>query len=275
MTKCDKCHSRSIIHQRYSGMRLCTTHFQEDVRRKVREDLRKTGLFGRGACVAIGLDGGWGSAVLLQIMQDIFSRRRDINLMAITVVEGEVGTPHRDQAFDQARQLAKRLNVRHIVAPPDYAEIPGEASGCRDLADRKMNRLMDEAHAQGASILATGHSLDSVAGEVFLKFLQGDVDGLFRQQDPEARLHHIRPLQRIPAREMRLYARQCDLLPANSKGHDRSSRDDLRQQVRRQLGGFDSRHPGTNYSLLRSLERIHLLKGVNASGAKPLSDDRK
>lgn len=277
MTKCDKCHSRSIIHQRYSGMRLCHTHFQEDVRRKVREDLRKTGLFGHGARVALGLDGRWGSAVLLQIMTDIFSRRKDIDFVAITVVEGEEGTPHRDHAFDQARLLAERLSVRHIVAPLDFGARPSEVSGCRDLDDLKMKRLMNEARAEGASILATGHSLDSVAGAIFLKLLQGEVDGLFQRQDREAQLHHIKPLQRIPEREMRLYALQCDLLPANSKGQDqdRSCQDDLHQQVRRQLGCFDSRHPGTNYSLLRSLERIHLLRDDNASGAKPLSDDRK
>ncbi len=58
MTKCDKCQRCAIIYQRYSGMHLCREHFEEDVHRKIREALRKTGLFGRDARIAVGLDGG-------------------------------------------------------------------------------------------------------------------------------------------------------------------------------------------------------------------------
>lgn len=53
MTKCDKCQSSAIIYQKYSGMRLCQAHFDQDVHRKIRESLRQTGLFGRGVRVAL------------------------------------------------------------------------------------------------------------------------------------------------------------------------------------------------------------------------------
>ncbi len=58
MIRCDKCQSSAIIYQKYSGKRLCQAHFDEDVFRKVRESLRQTGIFGRGARVALDLDGG-------------------------------------------------------------------------------------------------------------------------------------------------------------------------------------------------------------------------
>ncbi len=269
MTKCDKCHSRAIIYQRYSGMHLCPTHFQEDVRRKVREDLRRSGLFGRRARVAFGLGGGGKSAVLLHIMLDIFSRRRDMDFVAITIDEGQECASR----FHQTRLLAERLGVPFIIAPPSDARRPHEASGCRDQSDLKMSLLLDATRTAGASILATGHSLDDEAEAIFLKFLRGDVDGLFERRDGPGSLPWIKPLQRIPEREIRLYALTHDLLPAGGVGG--SCQDELHQQVRRHLDGFDSRHPGTKYSLLRSLERVLLLKDDNTSGAKPLSDDRK
>ncbi|HOV52529.1 MAG TPA: tRNA lysidine(34) synthetase TilS, partial [Methanothrix sp.] len=77
MTWCDKCCSKAIIYQRYSGMHLCQAHFDEDVHRKIRESLRQTRLFGRGERVAVGLSGGGDSATLLYVLKNMFSRRKD------------------------------------------------------------------------------------------------------------------------------------------------------------------------------------------------------
>ena len=50
MTKCDKCQSSAIIYQKYSGMRLCQAHFDEDVHRKIKRACARQG-FSAGACV--------------------------------------------------------------------------------------------------------------------------------------------------------------------------------------------------------------------------------
>ena len=104
MIRCDKCQSSAIIYQKYSGMRLCRAHFDEDVFRKVRESLRQTGLFGRGARVALDLDGGTGSAVLALILKEIFRNRRDIGFVAIIIDEGGASAEH-------ARFIAERLEI--------------------------------------------------------------------------------------------------------------------------------------------------------------------
>jgi tRNA(Ile)-lysidine synthase TilS/MesJ len=240
MTKCDKCQSRAIIYQKYSGMHLCPSHFEEDVRRKVREDLRKTGLFGRRARVAFGLSGRWSSAVLLHIMRDIFSRRKDIDFIAIIIDEGQGCA----SSLNQAKLLAERLEVPLAIASMNDPPRAVEASCCRDNTDSKMGRLLEVAREMEVGILATAHSLDDEAEAIFLKFLQGDVDGLFERQCQQGSLHWIKPLRRIPEKEIRLYALTHDLLPANCE--DLSCEDYLHLQVKRHLDGFDSRHPPLN-----------------------------
>ena len=104
MFRCDKCQSSAIIYQKYSGKRLCQAHFDEDVFRKVRESLRQTGLFGRGARVALDLDGSKDSAVLAFVLKDIFRNRRDIDFVAVVIDEEEAPA-------EPARLIAERLEI--------------------------------------------------------------------------------------------------------------------------------------------------------------------
>ena len=106
MSLCDKCHRQAIIYQKYSGMHLCSSHFDEDVHRKVRERLRKTNLFGGSSRIALGLDGGKDSSVLLYILKSLFGCRKDIEFWAIIVDEDKENTPHL-----QARNLSSKLDV--------------------------------------------------------------------------------------------------------------------------------------------------------------------
>jgi len=256
MTLCDKCSSKAIIYQRYSGMHLCQAHFDEDVHRKIRESLRRTQLFGRGERVAVGLSGGKDSATLLYVLKNMFSRRRDIDFVAIIIDEG--------QGVAQARLISQMLKVPSVISSMHGA------TGTRVKADL----LIKTAQENGADVLATGHNLDDEAQEVFLKFLQGDVEGLLqtsagcRDKDP---IPWIKPLRRVPEKETRLYAITHGLY------HHRSECCTLgwKLEVKRHLNGFESRHPGTKYSLLRSLERILLLKEGPINGAKPLSANGK
>src|SRR5512137_510376 len=110
LIRCHKCPHRAVIRQRYSGMVLCREHFQEDVQRKAREDLRQTGLFARRAGIMIELDGGRNSSALAYILKSTFLRRRDIDLQAL-VIEEEGGDK---RALGRAADVAEQLEVSLI-----------------------------------------------------------------------------------------------------------------------------------------------------------------
>ncbi|MHC1585912.1 MAG: TIGR00269 family protein, partial [Candidatus Syntropharchaeia archaeon] len=70
--KCGKCEKEAIIYQRYSGMHLCSYHFKEDVERKVKRNIRKYSMIGKGEKIAVALSGGKDSSVLLYVLKRIF-----------------------------------------------------------------------------------------------------------------------------------------------------------------------------------------------------------
>ncbi len=267
MTVCDKCQGRAIIRQRYSGMHLCQAHFDQDVHRKVRESLRHSSLFGRGARVAVGLGCGKSSAILLYILKSLFSRRRDIDLLAIIIDEGQEGRA----ALESARALAERLKVPYVVKNvasganlPDAA-LAKKAFPCGSGFALKKDLLERAAQEMEANVLATGHDLDDEALDIFISYLQGDMEGLFILGKGEGQVPWIKPLRRIPEREIRLYAIAHGLGSLDSH----SQIEPLRKEAKRLLDGFDLRHPGTKYSLLRSLERVLALNEADCHRSPP------
>jgi tRNA(Ile)-lysidine synthase TilS/MesJ len=258
-------------------MRLCREHFEEDVHRKIREELRRTGLFGREARLVVGLDGSRKSAAIAFILKDLFRRRRDISLLAIIIDEGEGTTP----ASSQAAEVAEELGVAcRVLKMPSSSELNApHAIRSRE----KIQMLIKAAEENQAGVLVTGETLEDEAGRIFLCLLQGDVDSAIqtcaekredakeRSEEQAVAVARIKPLQRIPEREVRLYAlgRHLGLDDAGDAAEVRGQR----WAAKMMLCDFDCRHPGTCYSLLRGMEKIRHLRAE--TGAKPLSKDGK
>jgi len=256
MIKCDKCSGNAVVRQKYSGASLCQEHFDHDLHRKVREILRMTRPFSRGARVVMALGGDRASSVLLHSLKIIFERRKDLEFTALMVDEGI--EDYRPEALDQARRVADMLDVPCIKLSfrnafgisADDVDPENKCAFCRAGRDALLNRA---AMDLGARALATGETLDDEAQAVFNMCLQGEIDGI-------GRLHsgpcvgiapRIKPLSRVPAREVGLYARIHGLPGMKARcpyvrGH----------QAENALSGFEARHPGTMYSLLRSMERM-------------------
>lgn len=269
MTRCDKCSARAIIFQRYSGMHLCRSHFDEDVHRKVREALRETRTFGKGVKMAVALDGCEGSSSLLYILKNIFSRRRDIEMTALLVDEGISG--YRTKTLVNARSLAERLDVPHItrsykevfrVTTDEIASKSCSHSPCTFCETMRWALLNRSSLELEVDVLSSGHTLDREAQIIMQSYLQGNVDRIFNlrlQCGHAGVVPIIKPLRRVPKREVALYSRTHGLSPFNCCSCPYLG-DPLRQEVKKNLDDFEGKHPGTNYSLLRSLERIVQLK---------------
>ena len=241
-------------------MLLCREHFQEDVQRKAREYLRQTGLFGRSRRIMIELDGERNSCALAYLLKNTFHSRRDIDIQAVTIDEGGSDAHYSRCAKSVAERLDIPLHHWTMSLPPD---LNASSAG---LCARKRKALFCAARKEDAGIIATGEDLDHEALAIFLRYLKGECSN---DQAGEEEMHWIKPLRRIPKREVRLYALILGL------GSDRIAapcRDRLQEEAGRLLSEFDCRHPGTNYSLLRGWERL-AKSGGHRQGAKPLSKD--
>jgi uncharacterized protein (TIGR00269 family) len=263
MMKCDKCSSLAVIFQKYSGMSLCQAHFEDDLKRKVRQNLRQSAIFGSPARISLALDGGQESASLLYILKDLFRERRDIELVGLMVDEGIDGQSA--TKLENARSLCQKMGVRSVEISfkevfgstiDDLAGVGGKELACRFCRQARDALLKKVAREIDANALATGQSLDDEALEVFQCLLQGDLTGLARilpRRQKEGEVLWIKPLMRLPAEEIAIYSSGHNLLPSSSVPcpHRYCA---ARQEAARVLEGFESRHPGTRYSLLRSLE---------------------
>lgn len=271
MIRCDKCNARAVIFQRYSGMHLCREHFDGDVQRKVREVLRKTGVFGKGVKLAVALEGEKSSSVMLYIIKRLFHNRRDIEMVALLVDEGISG--YRPEALAHARSLAERLSVPHItrsfkevyqITMDDLARDDRSKSPCPRCAQMRKDLLNSAALDLGADVLAVGNNLDREAQEIMIGFIRGDgneILGLQPEPPQQKKIPLIKPLQRVPGREVALYA-AAHGLSKHIPGGCPYLCDPLRTEVGKSLSKFEGKHPGTDYSLLRSKERIDRLKAL-------------
>jgi len=264
MIPCDKCRDRAVIYQRYSGKHLCARHFEEDVHRKVKQVLRKYRIFGGPSKIAVAVSGGKDSISLLYILKSLFSYRKDLELVAVAIDEGIAG--YRSDTIDVARAVAERLEedleIRSFDETfgitTDYAASLGAEQGpCTFCGVLRKNLLNRTARELGADALATGHNLDDESQTVLLNYLRGDLDRLYRlrpRKALEGLVPRIKPLRRVPEREVALYAVIHDLpLGTAACPHISGA---IRREVKDMLNDFEYKHPGTKYSIMSGFDHI-------------------
>lgn len=261
--KCMKCNRDAIIFQKYSGMHLCKKHFVEDVERKVKLTIRQQYNIEKGDIIAVALSGGKDSVVLLYMLHKIFGKRRDIEIVAITIDEGIDG--YREETLRKAQEFTSELGIRHIVRSfkSNYDRTLdeltaqerklGACSYCGVLRKSLLNKVANEI---GANKLATGHNLDDEAQTIMMNHLGGDVERMIRLSPPKAiegLVLRAKPLRKIPEKEVALYA------IVNELPFDMSecpyAHEALRGEVRDMINEFEVNHPGTKYSLMRGFDK--------------------
>jgi uncharacterized protein (TIGR00269 family) len=263
--RCTKCKKHAITFIRYSGMHLCNKHFIEFVERRVKKDITKQGKTNDETIFGIALSGGKDSSVVLHLMYEIFSKRPNITLFAITVDEGISG--YRDKSIPIAQKNCKKLGIEHHVISFEDAigrtmdEIAsrhdelGECSYCGVFRRFCLNIKTKEL---GVNKLVTGHNLDDMAQSILMNFTNGDMQKLARL-GPHTRIQpglvpRLLPLRTIPEKEIMLYA-----IVKNIEFHNAEcpySMGALRGSYRKIIDTLEDNTPGTRHSILNSYESI-------------------
>lgn len=275
---CDRCNAVSSVYLPYSKIHLCRAHFFELIERRFRATVRENKLIQKGDRIAVGLSGGKDSTVLLHLLASL-RKSLPFELVAITVDEGIAG--YRAPTLAVAKREAKKLKVKHAVV--SFKNEAGrtldrllkdnqDALPCSYCGVIRRQLLNKAARKLGADKIAIGHNLDDVAQTVFMNLMRNEPLRLVRFGEPlvedEAFISRIRPLMRIPEREIAMYAmlkgihidfRECPY--AHSA---------LRQDVRGMLNDLEEKHPGTKYKIFNSFTLMHawMRKGIGETGFK-------
>ena len=255
---CDRCLHQAVIYQRYSGVHLCREHFVRDVERRIKKDTRK--MVEGGDRIAVALSGGKDSTLLLYVLSEIFEKRRDIEILAITIDEGIRG--YREHTIRVAKNMTKNLGIEHIITPfrdrydttLDELVRTSDVGPCTLCGVLRRGALNWTAKEASADKIATGHNLDDEAQTVLMNYLRGDVKRLFRQKRRDDFIPRIKPLKGIPEKEVALYGfikgLDVDLheCPYATQA--------LRSEMRELINDYEVKHPGTKYALVRGFEEI-------------------
>ena len=184
--KCQRCGKSAVIYQKYSNAHLCKSHFIEDVERKIKRDIRKFKMIGRGEKIAVALSGGKDSISLLYVLHKVFKNRPDLEFMAITIDEGIKG--YRAHTLEHAIRLTGELGISHIIrsfedefkTSLDALTLKKENAACTLCGVLRKNILNKTARELGADKIAIGHNLDDESQTILMNYLRGDIDRLKR-----------------------------------------------------------------------------------------------
>jgi uncharacterized protein (TIGR00269 family) len=267
--RCDRCQRDAIVYQPYSGVHLCERHFTADLEAKAKREIRRHQWVRPGDRIAVALSGGKDSSALLVFLARLLSRRKDVELLALTVDEGICS--YRDP--DLARRIAEREGVpwKCVSFSNEFGKTldaivaaKGGDLACSYCGVLRRLCLNRGARMLGATKLAMGLNLDDEAQSVLMNVLRGDADRLLQSSVPrEGFVPRIKPFRTVPEREVALYA----LL--NVEGFEQGrcpyAESALREEVRTMLNAYTLRHPSTKHALVNLGETLPLRTGAQSA----------
>jgi uncharacterized protein (TIGR00269 family) len=262
---CSKCKKSAITYIRYNGTHLCENHFITYFEKRVKKDIKKQGKTQNNSKIGVAVSGGKDSIVALHVIFDIFSRRPDIDIYAITVDEGITG--YRDESIRYAIKNCKDLGINHyIISFKDMIGLTldeistknnelGECSYCGVFRRFCLNVKSKEL---GINKLITGHNLDDMAQSILMNFVNSDIKKLARlgphKKVQPGLVPRMLPLRTIPEKENALFA-----IIKNIKYHDGEcpyAINATRGVFRDIIDDLELKNPGTRHSILNSYDSI-------------------
>lgn len=264
--RCGFCANSAIYKRPYEGAALCKTCYLKNIEERIRRTISKYDMLRYDDHIAIAVSGGKDSLTLLRILRKVERRFPKARLTAITVDEGIRG--YRAEAIKLARRYCNELEVDHVVV--SFRELFGttldkivrskkQLSPCSYCGVLRRRAIHIGAKRVKANKIATAHNLDDEVQTILLNIFHGDAKRIARVEpvliDPAGRfLERIKPMCEIPEKEVALFAHlagiefqtcPCPYLKTA-----------LRNDVREMLNRVEQKHPGTKFTVFRSMERI-------------------
>ena len=262
---CLKCKKPAVTFIRYNGTHLCKDHFNDYFEKRVKKELKKQGKTEEGSKIGVAVSGGKDSIVTLHLMHEIFSKRPNISIYAITVDEGIKG--YRDESIKTTINNCNKLDIEHHIISfkdvigktmDEITSINDELGECTYCGVFRRFCLNTKTKELGITKLITGNNLDDMSQSIMMNFINGDMKKLARL-GPHKKIQpglvpRIIPLRVIPEKEIMLYAilKNIEYHNAECPYSIRASR----KYYRDIIDNLESVNPGTRHSIIKSYDSI-------------------
>jgi len=214
------CHDPAAIYLANYGGNLCRDHFLEVIRKKVRKTIQKYKMINPYERVAVALSGGKDSAVLLHILDTIYTETLD--LIGIHINLGIAASDYSKTSYDLAKDLCQKLERDF-----NSVDLNNEYQISMDRVKNRETRLSRPLCAVCGTVkryllnryslnlncekLATGHVLDDEVSVLFMNLINGKTEQLIRtgphlKSENSSMITRIKPLYEISELETSAYA---------------------------------------------------------------------
>ena len=263
---CSKCNNLAITYIRYNGTHLCKDHFFQYIMKRVKKELRKQVTIQKNSVIGIAISGGKDSVVALEIMYELFHKRKDVKFIGISVDEGIHG--YRDESLPVAKIHCDELGINHVIVSfKDYigktmdkimktSNLPFGA--CTYCGVFRRYCLNTTAKSLKVTHLVTGHNLDDMAQSIIMNFINADMEKLARlgphKKIQPGLIPRMIPLRSIPEKENALFA-----YLKGYQVHDAIcpySSEASRGYIKDMVYDLERKNPGTRHSILKSYDII-------------------
>ncbi|MEM3736938.1 MAG: TIGR00269 family protein [Candidatus Bathyarchaeia archaeon] len=268
---CSVCGLKEAIYSRpYSGERFCGKCFSAAIEKQTRRTISRYNMLERNDRIAVAVSGGKDSLSLLYILREVEKEFPSAHLHAIAVDEGIAG--YREEALSLAEENCKALGVPltrvsfqelYGITLDEIARrirgVDGELTPCSYCGVMRRRALNEAARRVGATKQATAHNLDDEVQTILLNIIHGGALRAFRVVPVMAPSHYkfiprVKPFCETLECELALYAYLREIRFQTVRCPYASMA--LRTEVRNFLNSLELRHPGSKYTIYRSIERL-------------------
>ncbi len=212
---------------------------------------RDHAMLGPGERLAVAVSGGKDSLALLRLLD---LRRRWVpdgyELVALHVqgdARGAATPPHPPLA-----DWLRHQQIQFRILAPDLPGNEPQPLGCQRCAWNRRRVLFQAAVDADCAAIAFAHHADDLAQTTLLNMIyHGRAETMLPRRDYfDGRLRLIRPLYRIPEKELRRFARVCEFPPPPPTCPQ--AQDSRRELARSLLRQMVDQHPLARVNLLRA-----------------------
>ncbi len=263
--KCSKCKNDAVTYIRYNGTHLCKVHFIQYFEKRVKKEITKQGKLENNKKIGIAVSGGKDSIVCLHLINKFFSKRKDFEIIVLTVDEGI--------------ENYRNISLKYVSENTKILDIECQIISFKKIIGKSMDEIAKSKHDIGycsycgvfrrlclnyiskklqISKLIFGHNLDDMAQSILMNFTNGDIKKLARL-GPHMKIQpglvpRMMPLRVIPEKEITLYA-----LLKNISYHDGEcpyAINAYRGIFRDIVDDLEYKNPGTRHSIIKSYDNI-------------------
>ena len=262
---CSKCNNPAVTYIRYNGTHLCKDHFIQYLEKRVKKEINKQGKLQNNTKIGIAVSGGKDSIVVLHLINKIFSKRKNIEMIVFTIDEGIKN--YRNNSINYVFENSKKLDIEYKIISfkkiigktmDEIAHSENDIGYCSDCGVFRRLCLNNISKKLKISKLIMGHNLDDMSQSIMMNFVNGDIKKLARL-GPHMKIQpglvpRMMPLRLIPEKEITLYA-----LLQKISYHDGEcpyAINAYRGVFRDIINTLEYKNPGTRHSIIKSYDNI-------------------